>query len=715
MSKTTQKNYSYRGFMRGWPPLGKWPYIALVVVISAQIAMFAAQPAQAAPEKHVLKNPPLLQLRQEPTLPNDSFYTTGTSVTTEANKDKEFDLSIEYINSKLTNPGTNNNDNVRLRGYVGTDTSDDTPYVAPTIEVNPGDTVRVNLENNLPSDESCTNQPENVNNPHCFNDTNLHTHGLWISPTGNSDNVLLSINPSEKFQYEYNIPPDHPAGTFWYHSHRHGSTALQVASGMAGALIVRGDRKPKQLIATDPPNLYVHGDIDTLLAGLDNMPERVLVFQQIQYACLDKNGAIKVKKDDDGNVVAWDCESGDIGGIEFYDDPGGNGLFGSRTWKESGRYTSINGKVIPEIQDAKAGQIERWRMIHAGVRDTISLKFLKLNDDAASFNSLKAVDAESYIRENCTGNPIPYFVIADDGLTRSQAWETELTTLQPGYRSDALVVFPDAGEYCVIDEAAPAGATVSRESESRQLLAVVNVDAETNVTGSVKDYVKGKLVAAADNGGFTLNVSQKVKDNLNDDLKLSLFTPHPDITDNEVSSTKGQELAFFIDISTSPAEFEVSNTIGTDFDPKPYDPNRIDRKLKLGDAEEWTLQSYFVSHPFHIHVNPFQIVKILDPNGNDVSVPGAIDNAGGQIDPQYPGLKGVWKDTLWIKSLVPRYPGLHGLYTIVVRTRYQRYIGDFVLHCHILDHEDQGMMQRVRIVLPEELSNPHSARQNVVT
>jgi len=40
--------------------------------------------------------------------------------------------------------------------------------------------------------------------------------------------VLLSINPGVDFEYVYNLPPDHPAGTFWYHSHRHGSTALQV-------------------------------------------------------------------------------------------------------------------------------------------------------------------------------------------------------------------------------------------------------------------------------------------------------------------------------------------------------------------------------------------------------------------------------------------------------------------------------------------------------
>jgi L-ascorbate oxidase len=35
-----------------------------------------------------------------------------------------------------------------------------------------------------------------------------------------------------------------------------------------------------------------------------------------------------------------------------------------------------------------------------------------------------------------------------------------------------------------------------------------------------------------------------------------------------------------------------------------------------------------------------------------------------------------------------------------LRSRYQRYIGDFVIHCHILDHEDKGMMENVSIVLP---------------
>jgi FtsP/CotA-like multicopper oxidase with cupredoxin domain len=63
-------------------------------------------------------------------------------------------------------------------------------------------------------------------------------------------------------------------------------------------------------------------------------------------------------------------------------------------------------------------------------------------------------------------------------------------------------------------------------------------------------------------------------------------------------------------------------------------------------------------------------------------------------DPQYCDQKNVFRDTVFVK------PGdsTGSDYRVVVRSRYERYIGDFVLHCHILDHEDFGMMQNVRIV-----------------
>lgn len=661
-----------------------------IVSLLAQIIFLTAQSARAEPPVRIVENPPLLELRKE-VLPRTTLMAlpqAGPRVGTE----RQLDLNVVYTDGRLYNPATRQYDHVRLRNYAGTDTDPQRPYVAPTIEVTPGDTVRITLNNKLPADSTCIDWNGDVDTPHCFNGTNLHAHGLWVSPTGNSDNVLLRINPGVSFQYEYNIPPDHPAGTFWYHSHLHGSTALQVSSGMAGALIVRGDRLPSE---------KTNGDIDTLLKnqGGSAFRERILVLQQMQYACLDDNG--KVKRDSNDKII-WNCPADPadkfgIYGVESYDQ------FGPRSWEQSGRYTSINGEILPTFL-AKAGEIERWRIIHAGVRNTISLEFRRLRAAAPTINALKAADADRYIRDNCVGDPIPYHVIADDGLTRAAAWQTSLTTLQPGYRSDALMVFPEAGDYCVIDASAVASASVSQSAESRQLLGVV-VAAPGTAVPNIHDYLVEELVAAAERT-MPIPVRSKVVADLTDGLKLTRFTPHPDIQDSEV--TGKQELAFFIDVSQTPIKFEVSNGLGPPFDtnrpfdPKPYDPTRIDRTLTLGGVDEWTLQSHFVSHPFHIHVNPFQIVKILDPSGKDVSAPGAVDNAGGCVDPQYPGLKGVWKDTLWVKSLI----GFStcntdpGIYTIVVRSRYQRYIGEYVLHCHILDHEDQGMMQNVSIGLP---------------
>ncbi len=102
-------------------------------------------------------------------------------------------------------------------------------------------------------------------------------------------------------------------------------------------------------------------------------------------------------------------------------------------------------------------------------------------------------------------------------------------------------------------------------------------------------------------------------------------------------------LTFFIDTKAKDKDgntvtkFEVaSNAFDQPFTPAPYDPDRIDRKLVLGTAQEWHMQSRFVSHPFHIHVNPFEVMSIIDPQGNDVSLSDAKD--GG--DPQYAGAEG---------------------------------------------------------------------------
>lgn len=615
----------------------------------------------------------------------------------ERDPDKNPQLDIVLTDGWIYNPATRRNDRVRLRSYVakGAPPNPFTPFVAPTLRARPGETIRIKLNNQLAPQPRCT--PPDINVPHCFNSTNLHSHGLWVSPSGNSDNVLIAIRPKVAFEYEYNIPATHPAGTFWYHPHLHGSTALQVSSGMAGALIVRGDRAP-----TPSRN----GDIDTLLRNTDGTPyeERVVLFQQVQYACRDAQGRVKTRMIDDPQkpgtlkVIDWVCDPGDVGGIDDYTGTAVNtvasrgapvgatipnyGLFGPLSWRESNRYTSINGQIIPRFTGAVAGRVERWRTIHAGVRDSIDLQFIPMVTSAKPEALRNPGDHERWIAQNCIGTPLTQFEIASDGLTHRQAIRRSRTILQPGYRSDLLMVFPRKGNWCVIDGSVPAAGSVSGAAEGRRLLGTVHVDGDRTVNDPTQ-YLTAELFNAAQRW-MPADVRERVANEIRRGLLFDAFVPHPPITDAELTrvtapcttdprlpATAAQCVTFNI----ADGKFMVNG--------QPYDPKQS-RTLILDNVEEWMVASTTGGHPFHIHVNPFQVARVLNARGDDVSAPGSGD-------PDYEGMRGTWRDTLFVKAG----------YTLYLRTRYQRYIGEYVLHCHILDHEDRGMMQNVRVVLPD--------------
>ena len=74
--------------------------------------------------------------------------------------------------------------------------------------------------------------------------TNLHAHGLHVSPEGIGDNIFGQVGAGETARYEYTIPDDHPTGTFWYHPHLHGSVADQVFAGLYGTIVVTGPAEP---------------------------------------------------------------------------------------------------------------------------------------------------------------------------------------------------------------------------------------------------------------------------------------------------------------------------------------------------------------------------------------------------------------------------------------------------------------------------------------
>jgi len=195
-----------------------------------------------------------------------------------------------------------------MRTYEGT-------IPGPTLRLRRGDILRIRLVNDLPPNRDP--MPANIDQPHHLNTTNLHLHGSHVSPSGIADNVMRSMEPGQSDDIEIAIPADHTAGTYWYHPHHHGGADVQVASGMAGAVIIEGDFDSVPEIAAARERLMILGEV---------------VF--------------------DG-----------FGTIESLDT-----LFP----ETAVRFLTLNGQRGPTIA-MRPGEVQRWRLLHAGYQDDIFL------------------------------------------------------------------------------------------------------------------------------------------------------------------------------------------------------------------------------------------------------------------------------------------------------------------------------------------------------
>ena len=126
--------------------------------------------------------------------------------------------------------------------------SGDNLYPAPTLQVFPGETLIVQLDNAMTGltirdfyDPQYSTKGEEVplyplqmtSSPF-----NLHVHGVHVSPKGNADNVMLHIPGGTSNTYTYHIPKSMPQGAYWYHSHLHTLTTSHVYYGLAGLLAI---------------------------------------------------------------------------------------------------------------------------------------------------------------------------------------------------------------------------------------------------------------------------------------------------------------------------------------------------------------------------------------------------------------------------------------------------------------------------------------------
>lgn len=507
-----------------------------------------------------------------------------------------------------------------------------------------------------------------MNAPNAFDVINLHTHGLNVSPQWPSDDVFRQIRPRELKFYLYVVPPEQPPGTFFYHPHHHGSTATLVAGGMAGPLIVR-----------DP----AHG-LDQLgeANGWGKAREETLLFQQFTlYRNLGEDKlfynrpdffALKDTGPWTGDKPQWvrNCVGdrkivGDIASVLFLEDGT------SRITKEEVQ-TWVSGHLQPRLfSDEKTklttimrGEFRRLRLIHGGVEENINLRacvrFPKLaNGDENLTPTVEEFEHQPQVKMQVIawdGIPLrtPFFIGSKPDDAAHPEKNEQALILSPGNRADVLLEAPT--------DAAPGAeyALYSLPSEPDQpLILLASFTVGTTDVAPLPKWV-------------TFAHAQAMHDH------DSTAVPHLPST-----SIPPVEERFFLSFGDASVDKDGKFTPGTfSINCQPFPGNEIDFRIGRARRLSFLVQKAPAddgkhSHPLHIHVNPFLVAP--EPQGS----PNPTRKSKGL--PPAP----FWADTLLLQS--------QDTLPIRVTMPFDRWTGRAVGHCHILDHEDAGMMNLIDI------------------
>jgi FtsP/CotA-like multicopper oxidase with cupredoxin domain len=429
-------------------------------------------------------------------------------------------------------------------------------------------------------------------------------------------------------------------GTHWYHAHKHGSTALNVSNGMSGAIIIEGDEYDGFFDKT-----YARFRQNMKTTWTRQQPTLV-VNQYIATPNLERFPGVK-------------------GGPP---NPGPPPL-------------AVNGSLQP-VLTMYPGQVKLLRIINSS---TVS---------------------GFYISQLPTG--FTWRQTAQDGVQFDNgnyiARAQRPVFVGPANRVDLLVKAPvQAGMYPL---------NVSQS---------VSVSTAQGAEPSVVLF--NFYVSATKGQPMTL---------------VSAMPPRPaflnDITANEVTSDASQTLRFK---TTGQGSGQSQHTIN---DLKWDEMGAVIDVPVLNSVGEWTVFNETtggIDHPFHIHINPFQVTEVFDPRAPLLGKNGVpVKDAKGQTVPVYvvttkqptlqagqcwlnPDDKSTWKPCAAAPSLSTKtniwwdvfpipsgilYPvdPSQGTQTPIpgyfkFRTRFVDYAGSYVFHCHILAHEDRGMMFQVNV------------------
>jgi suppressor of ftsI len=220
----------------------------------------------------------------------------------------------------------------------------------PVIRVQPGSVLKVEYKNELAaqSKEDCFGHP-------CMQMTNLHFHGLHVSPNAPQDDVLdMMASPGETLRYSVQVPPQQPPGLYWYHTHSHGESYIQDLDGMSGAIVVEG--------------------IERYVPEVRNMRERILVLRDL---VLPSDAAKRKAVMESVAMQTTQCGAAP---------------------EAPERAFTVNGSLRPQI-DIAPGERQFWRIVNARPARYADLELESVSFDVVALDGMPLAYHDPSIRK----------------------------------------------------------------------------------------------------------------------------------------------------------------------------------------------------------------------------------------------------------------------------------------------------------------------------
>jgi FtsP/CotA-like multicopper oxidase with cupredoxin domain len=546
----------------------------------------------------------------------------------------------------------------------------------PTLHVNPGDTLNITVTNNtppVPTEAGVTVTTEAINPPNCGDTTNIaqnglsannvinivpptggsmniHYHGTNTSPACHGDNVVKTlINPGTTFSYSILFPTNEPPGLYWYHPHVHGLAEAAVQGGASGAIVVEG----------------IH-NVQPATAGLR---QRILIV-----------------RDQPTMQGLGESPGGTEGGIPQVDLTVNNVPLNATT---NTQVTPPVTTYTPAIIQMAPGDQEFWRVSNSASNPILDLQV------------------------RFDGVPQTIQIVGIDGVPVNSQDGAQPGTLIPVTH---FRVPPAARVEFLVN--APASTVKLAQLVTQNIITGPNGDDDPTrplltmqlVPATVLSAASATSTGANDNmvPAFTaLNTSQQ--------LFGGMRSMTPAVTRTVYFEEEENGDAFFINASAcvtaagSQCATQVTNGVPID---TPFDANNPPSIITTqGTVEKWIVQNHArENHELHQHQIHFMVLS-----QDNFEINCQVINGINQCSQPAPAINGQFLDMVEIPFCggPASADGIHACLSnpndpssppaipypqVQVLMDFRGMdVGDFVFHCHILGHEDLGMMGIERV------------------